>query len=61
MIFIPKHPSIRMSLQDYLINIVGAYCFVNCNEKNMKLYPFILTIDKSCPFTFHHIFVRNSY
>lgn len=60
MIFIPKHPSIRMSLQDYLINIVGAYYF-NYNDKNMNLYSLILTTDKSCPFTFHHIFVRNSF
>jgi len=39
MIFIPKRPSKRMSLQGCLINIVYAYCFVDFDEKNMTLYP----------------------
>jgi hypothetical protein len=61
MIFIPIHPSKGMTLQDHLINIVGTYCFINFNEKNIASYSAFLTIDKLRPYSVHHTFVHNSF
>lgn len=61
MIFISKTPSKRMSLLDYLINIVDTYLSINFNGKNITPSPVILTTDKSCPSSFHYIFIRDTF